>query len=64
VELAGNVPEALRLIRSFQPDIVFLDIVMPQQDGFDLLKGMPLCVPSKMTVSGVQQRQPSAIMLP
>ena len=40
VELAGNVPEALRLIRSFQPDIVFLDIVMPQQDGFDLLNAL------------------------
>ena len=37
VETAANVPDALRLIGSFQPDLLFLDIVMPRQDGFDLL---------------------------
>ncbi|MCB0543045.1 MAG: response regulator transcription factor [Lewinellaceae bacterium] len=40
VEMAGSVPEALQLIHTFQPDILFLDIVMPQQDGFDLLNAL------------------------
>jgi two-component system, LytTR family, response regulator len=34
---ASSVPEALPLIENFEPDILFLDIQMPQQTGFDLL---------------------------
>ena len=34
---ARSVQEAIPLIRDFQPDIVFLDIQMPHQSGFDLL---------------------------
>lgn len=34
---ARSVQEALPLIASFQPDIVFLDIQMPHRSGFDLL---------------------------
>lgn len=37
VRSARGVPDAMREIRSFQPDIVFLDIQMPHQSGFDLL---------------------------
>lgn len=37
VKQARSVQEAIPLIRSFQPDIVFLDIQMPHQSGFDLL---------------------------
>lgn len=37
VKTARSVQEALPLIHSFQPDIVFLDIQMPHQSGFDLL---------------------------
>lgn len=40
IEMASNVPEALQQIRRFQPDILFLDIVMPQRDGFDLLDAL------------------------
>lgn len=40
IETAANVPDALRLIHTFQPDILFLDIVMPAQDGFDLLNSL------------------------
>lgn len=40
IRTAANVPEALQHIQSFQPDLVFLDIVMPQQDGFDLLTSL------------------------
>lgn len=37
VTSAISVAEALPLIANFEPDIVFLDIQMPQQSGFDLL---------------------------
>lgn len=40
IEIAMSVREAIPLIRSFQPDIVFLDIQMPHQSGFDLLKAI------------------------
>jgi two-component system, LytTR family, response regulator len=37
IACAADVQEALRLIHAFQPDLVFLDIVMPHRNGFDLL---------------------------
>jgi two-component system, LytTR family, response regulator len=37
IKTARSVQEAIPLIHSFQPDIVFLDIQMPHQSGFDLL---------------------------
>ncbi len=40
VESAGNVNDAIAGIRSFEPDILFLDIQMPHQSGFDLLSAI------------------------
>lgn len=37
VKSARSVSEAVPLIVSFQPDILFLDIQMPRQSGFELL---------------------------
>jgi two-component system LytT family response regulator len=37
VQSARSVQDAVPLLKSFQPDIVFLDIQMPHQNGFDLL---------------------------
>jgi two-component system, LytTR family, response regulator len=37
VGTAYNVPDGIKLIRSEQPHVVFLDINMPFHDGFDLL---------------------------
>ena len=37
LKTARSVKEALPLIKSFEPDIVFLDIQMPHESGFDLL---------------------------
>ncbi|MEA2042682.1 MAG: LytTR family DNA-binding domain-containing protein [Bacteroidota bacterium] len=38
---AGNVRDGLHLIKNTTPDIVFLDIEMPDGSGFDLLKLLP-----------------------
>lgn len=40
VASANSVKEALPLIQSFEPDILFLDIQMPHQSGFDLLSAI------------------------
>lgn len=37
IATARNVPDAVSLIASFKPDLLFLDIQMPHQSGFDLL---------------------------
>ena len=37
IRSARSVQEAIPLIRAFKPDILFLDIQMPHQSGFDLL---------------------------
>ncbi len=37
---AANVDEGIELIHSTQPDLLFLDINMPEKDGFDLLEAL------------------------
>src|ERR1044072_1761835 len=37
IRFARSAAEAIPVITSFQPDILFLDIQMPHQSGFDLL---------------------------
>ncbi|HEX7844484.1 MAG TPA: LytTR family DNA-binding domain-containing protein [Chitinophagaceae bacterium] len=37
IKTARGVQEAIPVIHSFQPDLLFLDIQMPHQSGFDLL---------------------------
>ena len=38
---ASSADEARALIDSHQPDIVFLDIAIPGEDGFSLLRSLP-----------------------
>ena len=38
VSTASDGEEALRLIRSEQPDIIVLDLIMPKVQGFDVLQ--------------------------
>ncbi len=38
VETAGNGLEALKFIKVTKPDVIVLDIVMPEMDGFELLE--------------------------
>ncbi len=37
VGMAGNVPEGFELINQHKPDLIFLDIAMPGESGFDLI---------------------------
>jgi len=37
IKTARSVQEAIPSIQSFKPDVLFLDIQMPHQSGFDLL---------------------------
>jgi two-component system LytT family response regulator len=41
IGMAGSAEEARQLIVKEQPDVVFLDIAMPVEDGFSLLKSFP-----------------------
>jgi two-component system chemotaxis response regulator CheY len=38
VEVAVNGNEGLEKIKSFQPDVILLDIIMPIKDGFEVLE--------------------------
>lgn len=38
VGMAGNVDEALLLLHEVKPDLVFLDIQMPEKDGFQFVE--------------------------
>lgn len=40
VQTALNGGEGLGKIKFFQPDIVLLDLIMPEKDGFEVLKTM------------------------
>jgi two-component system, LytTR family, response regulator len=41
VGMADSAEQARRLINDEKPDLVFLDIKMPKEDGFSLLESMP-----------------------
>ena len=41
IGMAGDVKEGVELIRSVKPDLVFLDISMPNGSGFDVLEQVP-----------------------
>ena len=36
----GNGRDAIKVIRETRPDLVFLDIQMPEKNGFDVIKGL------------------------
>lgn len=38
VGTAGDGQEALQIVRSFQPELIFLDIMMPKLNGLEVLK--------------------------
>jgi two-component system phosphate regulon response regulator PhoB/two-component system alkaline phosphatase synthesis response regulator PhoP len=57
VQLAGDGVEALAALKSFIPDVILLDLVMPRMDGFatleaikkqETLKNIPIIVTSNL----------------
>jgi DNA-binding response OmpR family regulator len=38
VRVASNGEEALRLVEAFRPDLLLLDVMMPQRSGFDVCR--------------------------
>jgi two-component system LytT family response regulator len=53
---AANGLEALTYIRAAKPDIVFLDVQMPEMDGFDVAKGIDAqCMPAVVFVTAHDQ---------
>lgn len=38
VKVAHNGKEALQIIKKFEPDLILLDLIMPQIDGFTVLE--------------------------
>jgi two-component system LytT family response regulator len=42
VQVCNNGEQALEAIQDFKPDLVFLDIQMPEMDGFEVLKSLRL----------------------
>jgi DNA-binding response OmpR family regulator len=55
VQVAGDGEEGLEMLKTFTPDIILLDLVMPRRDGFatlpeirKLLKDVPVIVTSNL----------------
>lgn len=76
VESAQNGVEGLEKMRAFQPDIVFVDLMMPQMDGFRFLdeakadpalQNVPIVVLTNLSTSDdaqkVLQKGAEAIMV-
>jgi two-component system, LytTR family, response regulator len=40
---AKNANEAMQLLDEHDPDVLFLDIQMPEKNGFELLEELPNC---------------------
>lgn len=38
VELCSTGPEGLKRVKEFEPDLILLDIIMPEMDGFEVLR--------------------------
>ncbi|MEE4197900.1 MAG: response regulator [Bacteroidales bacterium] len=51
VETAFNVKEAEKKLKSYTPDLILLDLLMPNENGFDLLRKLKVtnelnCIPT------------------
>lgn len=65
VQVAENGAEGLEKMRAFMPDIVFLDVMMPKMDGFQVLnhakinpaiQGIPVVVITNLSTGDDNQK--------
>ena len=54
IDEAGNGREAIRKIEEFQPDIIFLDIQMPDLTGFEVIEQLT-CKPNIIFTTAYEQ---------
>lgn len=57
-EIAGeaeNAAQALDLIERLKPDVVFLDLQMPEMDGFEVIRNLPPRPPAVVIVTAFDQ---------
>ena len=40
VDIANNGVEALEKLKSLKPDLILLDLIMPEKDGFEVLQAL------------------------
>lgn len=59
---AGDGVEALRLLRQNQPELIILDLLMPEMDGYEFLAQVPAGIPL-IVMSGVDERLSHRAML-
>ena len=52
IQEADSLASGLKLIEDYQPELVFLDVMMPDGTGFDLLKQLPTVNFKLVIVSG------------
>lgn len=50
VKTASNAKDGLEQIQKYKPDIVLLDVVMPNMDGFDVLQKLQNNRPNAMKI--------------
>lgn len=63
LDAAFGVKEGIQLIKKYDPDLIFLDIEMPDGTGFDLLNLMPKINFQIIFVTGLNQHAQTAIRL-
>lgn len=54
---AGSGGQALSLIASHEPDVILLDLGLPDMDGEDLLRALPMWARAKVIVLSVRSRE-------
>src|SRR5687768_6193594 len=56
----ANGPEALASVRQRAPDVLFLDVQMPEMDGFELLRRIGAPLPAVIFVTAFDEHAVSA----
>ncbi|SMF30692.1 ATP-binding response regulator [Pseudobacteriovorax antillogorgiicola] len=66
IKTASNGTDAVKVLETFEPDFIFTDLIMPNGDGFDLIrnisgKGIKIIAISGLGDEGVRQRVESVL---